>query len=72
MAGFFNNPKDGNGGKAGAPQRGGLPVRVSTTKAEGRPPWRADRKILKRTGRGRENAVNKGEVLQPKRKEAGA
>ena len=72
LAGFFNNPKDGDSGKAGAPQRGGLPVRVSTTKAEGRPPWCADRKTLKRAGRGRKNAVNKGEVLQPKRKEAGA
>ena len=37
LAGFFNNPKDGDSGKAGAPQRGGLPVRVSTTKAEGAP-----------------------------------
>ena len=72
LAGFFNNPKDGDSGKAGAPQRGGAPVRVSTTKAEGRPPWCADRKTLKRAGRGRKNAVNKGEVLQPKRKEAGA
>ena len=72
LAVFFNNPKDGDSGKAGAPQRGGLPVRVSTTKAEGRPPWCADRKTLKRAGRGRKNAVNKGEVLQPKRKEAGA
>ena len=51
-------------------------MRVHTTEGivlpVGRPPWCADRKALKRAGRGRNNAVNKGEVLQPKRKEAGA
>ena len=28
LAGFFNNPKDGDSGKAGAPQRGGAPTVV--------------------------------------------